>query len=362
MKSRRIAICLPDMGGGGAERVALEIIRELLAAGHKVDLVLVRATGQLMALVPPEVRVIELKARRLLGALGPLIRYFRHEQPDAVQVSMWPLTIVAILARRLAGSRARLVTSDHIAFVHAGWRDKMAIRMTAGPLYRLADARVVVSEGAARDLAALTGLRRGAIELVYNPISPPAAIRATKEAEILWAGARHRIVSAGSLKPQKNHALLLRAFARMARQDATLMILGEGPLRPDLERLAAELGIADRILLPGFRIDPWPFFASASLFVLSSDYEGFANVVLEAMAAGLPVVSTDCPSGPAEILDHGRFGTLVPVGDEAALAQAMAHALGDRGDPEPRRVRAATFSQGSARRYRELLVPEQPDA
>ena len=361
-QSRRIAICLPDMGGGGAERVALEIIRELLGAGHQVDLVLVHVVGQLLPLVPPEVRIVDLRAARLLGALGPLIRYFRRERPDAMQVSMWPLTTVAILAHRLSRSRALLMASDHIAFAHAGWRDKLTIRLTAGPLYRLADVRVVVSEGAARDLADLTGLGREAIELIYNPISPPAQIYPSAGAERLWGGARHRIVTAGSLKPQKNHALLLRAFARMGRKDATLMILGEGPLRPELERLGAELGIAEQLVLPGFQIDPWPFYASASLFVLSSDYEGFANVVLEAMAAGLPVVSTDCPSGPAEILDQGRFGALVRVGDEAALAAAMERALDDPGDAESRKARAATFSQGSARRYRELLVPERANA
>lgn len=361
-QSRRIGICLPDMGGGGAERVAIEIIHELLGAGHQVDLVLVQAIGQLLELVPPQVRIVDLKAPRLLGALGPLIRYFRRERPDAMQISMWPLTTVAILAHRLSRSRALLMISDHVAFSHAGWRDKMAIRMTAGPLYRLADVRVVVSEGAARDVAALTGLGRDEFELIYNPISPPERIRPTTEAERLWGGAKHRIVAAGSLKPQKNHALLLRAFARMDRKDSKLMILGEGPLRPDLERLAAELGVADRVVLPGFQIDPWPFYASASLFVLSSDYEGFANVVLEAMAAGLPVVSTDCQSGPAEILDHGRFGALVPVGDEAALAAAMDHALDNPGGAEARKARAATFAQGSSRRYRELLVPEQANA
>jgi glycosyltransferase involved in cell wall biosynthesis len=344
------------MGGGGAERVALEIIRDLLGAGHKVDLVLVRATGQLMPLVPAEVRVIDLNASRMLGALKPLVRYFRRERPDAIQVSMWPLTTVAILAHRLSRSRSRLMTSDHIAFSRAGGWDKALIRLTAGPLYRLADVRVVVSEGAAQDLAALTGLGRDRFELIYNPISPPREIRPMAKAERLWGPGKDRIIAVGSLKPQKNHAQLLRAFARMGREDTKLMILGEGPLRSDLERLAAELGILDRVVLPGFQIDPWPFYASASLFVLSSNWEGFANVVLEALAAGLPVVSTDCPSGPAEILDHGRFGALVPVGDEAALAAAMERALNNQGDPEAGRARAASISQGSARRYRELLL------
>lgn len=350
------------MGGGGAERVALEIIRDLLAAGHQVDLVLARATGALMPLVPRQVRVVDLEVSRVLAAIWPLVRYFRRERPDAVQVSMWPLTTMAILAHRLAGSKARLVTSDHIAFAQASWWDTLPIRLTAGPLYRLADVRVSVSEGAARDLAALTGLLRDRFEVIYNPISPPGEIRSTPAVEELWGGAGARIITVGSLKPQKNHALLLRAFACLERKDARLMILGEGPLRGDLERLAAELGIADHVILPGFALDPWPYYASASLFVLSSDYEGFANVVLEALAVGLPVVSTDCQSGPAEILDHGRFGTLVPVGDEAALADAMQRALDEPGDPGPGRERAARFSQGSARRYRELLLAGLADA
>lgn len=359
--ARRAAICLPDMGGGGAERVALEIIDELIAAGHEVDLVLVRAAGALLELVPPEVRIVDLQASRMAGALLPLMRYFRRERPDALQVSMWPLTAIAILAHRLARSRARLMTSDHIAFSSVPRSERRAFQLSATPLYPLADIRVAVSQGVADDLARLTGLNRSRILVIYNPISPPPTISSNAVVEALWGGEGPRIIAVGSLKEQKNHALLVRAFARLRRDNAKLMILGEGPLRPDLERLASDLGISEQVLLPGFKIDPWPFYASASLFVLSSDYEGFANVVLEAMAAGLPVVSTDCQSGPAEILDHGRFGALVPVGDEAALAAAMARALDDPGNPEPRQARAATFSQGSARRYRELLVPAPGD-
>lgn len=348
------------MGGGGAERVALEIIRELVGAGHRVDLVLLRAAGELLPLVPPQVRIIDLKASGMLGALWPLVRYLRHERPDAIQVSMWPLTTAAILARILSGTRPLLVTSDHIAFSQTALKVKVQLAVSAGLLYPFADHRVVVSDGAARDLAKFTGMRLDRFEMIHNPISPPDAIRSTAAVEILWGGARARIITVGSLKPQKNHALLIRGFARMRRPGAKLMILGEGPLRGDLEALAVELGIADDVIMPGFALDPWPYYASASLFVLSSDYEGFANVVLEALAAGLPVVSTDCRSGPADILDRGKFGSLVPVGDEAALAAAMERAMAGGDDDDAgraRRTRAASFSQGSARRYRQLLVP-----
>lgn len=353
---KRIAVCLPSMGGGGAERVALEIIDELLAAGHGVDLVLVQATGELMPLVPSTVQIVDLKARRMRDALLPLARYLRREQPHAMQVSMWPLTTIAIAARLLSRTPTRIVTSDHISFASAGAGLRLAVGLTAGLLYRFADHRVVVSEAALRELAELTEMDPGKFETIYNPLSVPEEIRPTAEAEGAWGGAGPRILTVGSLKRAKNHALLLRAFARLDRKDARLLILGDGPLRGELQALAADLGIARRLVMPGFALDPWPYYASADLFVLSSDWEGLPMVLIEALAAGLPIVSTDCPSGPREMLDGGRFGTLVPTGDEAGLAAAMAKALQAPGVPRPGIDRARSFAEGARRRYRQLLT------
>lgn len=183
----------------------------------------------------------------------------------------------------------------------------------------------------------------------------PEALRSTEQ---LWTAAPGgRILTVGSLKAQKNHPLLLRAFARLARPDARLMILGGGDDAP-LRRLAAELGIADRVVLAGFHLDPTPFYQTADLFVLSSDHEGFGNVIVEALAQGLPVVSTDCPSGPAEILEGGRWGALVPVGDAEALAAAIDRALATPHDPDALKRRAADFAPAiAARRYLDLLFP-----
>jgi glycosyltransferase involved in cell wall biosynthesis len=356
--SKRIAVCLPSMGGGGAERVALEIIDELLTAGHPVDLVLVQAAGELMPLVPATVRIVDLKARRIRGALMPLARYLRRERPHAMQVSMWPLTTVAIAARLLSRAPTRIVTSDHISFASAGAGLRLAVGLTAGLLYRFADHRIVVSEAALRDLADLTEMEPRQFETVYNPLSVPHAIQPTAEAEAAWGGPGPRILTVGSLKRAKNQALLLRAFARLDRKDARVMILGDGPLRGELQALAAELGIAERLAMPGFAIDPWPYYASADLFVLSSDWEGLPMVLIEALAAGVPIVSTDCPSGPQEMLDGGRFGRLVPTGDAATLAGAMERALQAPGDPEPRIAWAKSFAEGARRRYRLLLAGE----
>jgi glycosyltransferase involved in cell wall biosynthesis len=170
------------------------------------------------------------------------------------------------------------------------------------------------------------------------------------------------IVATGRLAPQKNFPLLLQAFALLRRQrPARLLILGEGRLRPQLEALIAELGLGEDVALPGFVTNPYAAFARASLFVLSSDYEGLGNVLIEAMACGCPVVSTNCPSGPAEILEGGRLGELVPVKDAAALSAAMLRALDTpRASADALRRRGAYFSQErSAERYLELLFGQQ---
>ncbi len=166
------------------------------------------------------------------------------------------------------------------------------------------------------------------------------------------------MLTVGSFKEQKNQQLLIRAFARLTQTtDATLMLLGEGDLGPGLKELASALGVSNRVLFPGFHPDPTPFYRTADLFVLSSDYEGLPTVIIEALASGVPVVSTDCPSGPFEILRGGEFGTLVPVGDEVALANAMEQALSTPSDPDRLRRRALDFSpEVAARRYLDLLL------
>jgi glycosyltransferase involved in cell wall biosynthesis len=362
--TKRIAFLLPNLRGGGAERVAVNLARSFLDRGFAVDMVLACAEGELLPLLPSEVTVVDLKAKRFRSALLPLARYLRQRRPDALQARMWPLTVIAILARRLARVSTRLVVSDHIAlsrqYGHAATTFAV-LKATTRWLYPSADVRLLVSEGAADDLAALSGLPRDSLEVVYNLIPPlPAPSPAAQgEADALWASdGAVRIISVGTLKHQKNHALLIRAFALLRReQRARLMIVGEGECRGELIALAAAEGVADDVLLPGFRREPWPLVATADLFVLSSDYEGFGNVLIEAMRLGVRVVTTNCPSGPAEIIDHGRYGQLVPPQDAAALAEGMKRALAADHDPELLRRRADTISGSTVvDRYLELLL------
>lgn len=356
---RKIALFVPSMAGGGAERVVLAEARELVRRGHRVDLILSLGGGELLPLVPPEVTVIDLGASRMMGALVPLVRYLRRERPDTVHATMWPSTAIAIAAHRIARSKARLVVSDQVALSRQfrGTPHWLPMLFTTRLFYPMADARICCSSAAADDVARISGVNRARFEVIYNPIDPPPTGVDNPLARSVWGNAKRRIINVGNLKDQKNHRLLLRAFAKSDHSDAKLCILGEGPLREELERLARELGVFEKVEFPGFFVNPWPFYEQANLFVLSSDYEGFANVIAEALYAELPVVSTDCVAGPREILGCGEFGTLVPVGDEERLAQAIDRSFEIPVERSGLRARALEIAGPQcARRYADLLT------
>ena len=360
MTSCRVALFLPTLAGGGAERVALALTSALLDKGCGIDLLLVRKEGALLRLVPDQVRVLELGGGRILGSLLPLVRYLRREKPDALHAFMWPLTVVAAVARRIARVPTRLVISDHTTLSeHAsGGRERQAMRLTIRRFYPWADSRVQVSRAAADDLAGFCGLERGSIEVVGNPLLVSAQVETSDEIEGWWDVPRgERILSVGSLKETKDHRALLRAFAGVPRPRARLMIVGEGPMRDELQALADRLGIGERVIWTGFQLDPWPFYASADLFVLSSRLEGQPVVLLEALASGVPIVSTDCPSGPREVLDEGLYGTLVQVEDEGGLAAAIDGALSAPSMSGALRQRARELlERGSVQRHLQLLL------
>lgn len=366
---KHIACFLPFLRGGGAERVMLSSIRDLVARGHRVDLVVMDSLGELMVLLPPEVRVIDFQVTRIRESLLPLVRYLKAERPDALHAQMWPMTVLGVLAHRIARSDALLMISDQVALSShmSSPLQLKALRWSARLTYPLADVRVMCSAAAADDICDLAGLDRTGFEVITNPIEPPSVIATNPKVEALWGDVADdpsggRIINIGSLKGQKNQALLLRAFARAsARPRAKLMILGQGDLRDSLQALAGELGIADRVIMPGFDIDPWPYLASADMFALSSDYEGFPLVLAEAMYAGLRLVATDCPTGPAELMAGGGFGQLVPMGDAGALAQGIDAAWTQPHDAEAQRARAiALAGPAQIARYSQLLTGPNP--
>lgn len=359
---KSISILLPDLCGGGAERVMLDLAREFAHLGHSVEFVLMRAKGDFLPEAQHDFTIVDLATPRARNVAPALARYLRQRRPDALISAMWPLTVIAPLAARMASFRGKVVVSEHAMlsqqYAPRGGLHRIALRASAFAAYRLASARVGVSHGTGADMAALSHMPPGRFTTIHNPVRPAVrpAPDALSVAHALWATDGPRILTVGNLKPEKNHPLLLRAFATMVRPDARLMLLGQGGNEAALRALASDLGIADRIIFAGFHPDPSPFYATADLFVLSSDHEGFGNVIVEALSFGLPVVSTDCPSGPAEILEGGRFGRLVPVGDAHAMARAMEGALAAPVDREALIRRAADFApEIAARKYLNLI-------
>lgn len=360
-----ISIVLPDLRGGGAERVMLDLAHEFSGLDIDIDFVLMKAIGDFLPEAQREFQVLNLGTPRTRGVPSALARYLRERKPDAVIANMWPLTSSAVIGRAMSRHKCRLLLVEHCMLTqqYASWgrfhAGMMATSMAA--TYRFADQVAAVSEGAAKDSARLARLSNDRVKVVHNPIPQRQASspEATATAEALWdCPPGQRILTVGNLKEQKNHPLLMRAFADFRYPEARLMLLGQGAKEAALRALAGELGIADRVIFAGFHSDPTPFYQTANLFVLSSDNEGFGNVIVEALACGTPVVSTDCPSGPAEILENGKYGRLVPVRDPQALADAMREALAAPNDPALLKQRAGDFAPAiAAKRYLELLCP-----
>jgi glycosyltransferase involved in cell wall biosynthesis len=336
MSSRgAIAFFLPSLRSGGAERVMMNLAQGITERGLPVDVVLAAATGDLLDQLPPAIRLVDLRAGRVLPSLGPLIGYLRRERPRILISSMDHANLVALWAARLARRATPVVVTVHTTVSQEiPLRGRLVARLVAylaGTFYPWAAGVVAVSQGVADDFARTSGLPRDRVRVVYNPVITPNVVALARKApDHPWFGAGQPpiILGVGRLTPAKDFPTLIRAFAQVRRRrTGRLIILGEGEDRSALEALAKDLGVADDVALPGFRDDAPTYMAGSALFVLSSAWEGLPTVLIEALAAGARVVSTDCRSGPREILQEGRLGTLVPVGDAAALAEAIIDAL-----------------------------------
>lgn len=338
----RVAFYLPSLRGGGAERSIVTLANAFAARGLDVDMVLATAEGPYLADLASDVRLVDLGARRVLTSLPGLSRYLRAEHPRALLAAMTHANVVAVMAHRLSRVSLRLVLSERNTLSRSmvsvtSLRSRGFLRMLRYA-YTRADTIVAVSNGVADDLAHTVGLPRQRIEVVYNPIVSHAVFeKAAEPLDHPWfqAAAPPVILSVGRLNPQKDYATLLRAFAEVRQQmTCRLAILGEGASRDTLEALARDLGVWDDVTMPGFVPNPFNWMRKASVFVLSSAWEGLPGVLIQAMACGTPVVSTDCPSGPSEILAGGVWGRLVPVGDVEAVARAIEATLTSKTNPD----------------------------
>lgn len=349
-KKSRVAIFIPSLTGGGAERVAVTLANGFADKGSMVDLVLVQKAGPYLSDVASTVNVVDLHAGRVLTSLPSLVGYLRKARPQVMLSLLDYANVVAVWARMLSGVEMRLVLSEHsapgLAIERAfSWRTRITPALMRW-FYPKADGIVAVSGGVADGLSSNIRLPREKVTVVFNPFNL-SKIRASSQEPIdhPWfaQGEPPVLLTVGRLAKEKDFPTLIRAFALVRKQrPAKLAILGEGALRGELEVLVTELGLEGDVALPGFVKNPFAWMHHASLFILSSTAEGLPNVLVEAMACSTPVVSTDCASGPAEILENGKWGRLVPVSDATAMCRAIIATLDEQGHPDVAR-RAEDF-------------------
>ena len=345
------------------------MVRNLAAAlaadGTAVDLVVTLPAGSEPPASPGRgVRIVDLGTRHSFGTALALRRYLRRTCPDALLAAGHRYNKAAVVATRWLADRPRLWLSIHntvsTGLAASGplrrWRRRAALRH----LYPRADGIIAVSEGVAEDFATVTGLPTSLLAIIHNPIAVET-IRAAAAPGPTHPWLRDKtspvVAAMGRLSRQKDFPTLLRAFNWLQEAiPSRLIIFGEGPERNRLKALVAELGLTERVSLPGFSTEPYRELGHADVFALSSEWEGFGNVLVEALALQVPVVATDCPSGPREILREGTFGQLVPVADSTALAAALRDQLDAPVVPADWEAAVAPYRPGQvALRYREVM-------
>lgn len=366
---RLISLFLPSLAGGGAERVFVELANGFTEHGVAVDLVLASASGPYTSEICDAVRVVDLKCRGVLRAIPRLARYLAREQPAALLSALDHANVGALLARVIAKSPTRCVVSMR-SVPRAVYREAPSIRgrvllQLMKVTYPLADGIVANSRAVAADLSGLLRSERN-ITVIYNPLDMDRVERLSREdLGHPWAaaGAPPVILGVGSLTGLKDFRTLVRAFSLVRSQrPCRLVILGEGPERAAIETLLRQLGVQDDAYLPGFIGNPFPWMRCSRVFVSSSLTEGCPNALMQALACRMAVVSTDCAGGSAEILENGKWGQLVPVGDSQSMAGAIKSALDT---PSSFRAydRALDFAPGRiSQRYLAALLPESTAA
>ncbi|MCU0833922.1 MAG: glycosyltransferase [Chromatiaceae bacterium] len=334
---RPVCLFIPSFGDGGVERMMVNIARGIAGEGVPVDFLVGSRDRPFLDLLPGGVSLEAVGAGSRRQRLRYLVEYLERRQPSVVLSAKTRDDEVALAAKRGVNGDTRFFLRPGTAMSERWrakgqnplrqWLEGMRLRR----LFRRADGVIAVSRGVADDVADITGIPEDRIRVIRNPnITPELEEMARAPLDHPWFGPGEPpvVMGMGGLRTQKDFTTLIRAFARLRQVLACrLLILGQGRQRDRLLRLADDLGLAEVVSLPGFDPNPYRYLARSKLFVLSSRWEGSPNVLTEALALGVPVVATDCRSGPAEITAGGKLGPLVPVGDVAAMAQAMEQTL-----------------------------------
>lgn len=331
----KISLILPGLAGGGAEKVMLLLAKGFAEKGFNVDLIVCKATGHLMNSVPEGVNFINLEAKRIVFAFPSLIKFLYGSDTDIIFSSLKPVNILTVLSKKLLFLQAKVGIVEHSTLSERilnakKIKDKFVIPFLMKWTYKFADQIICVSKGVADDLSATLSLDRSSIEVIYNPVIDNELVEKSNEpiTHKWFEQGTPVIIGMGRLIEEKNFPLLIRSFSMVReRIESKLMILGEGEKKAEIKKLISDLKITQDVDLIGFVENPYKYLKNANLFVLSSNVEGLPTALIEAMACGTPVISTDCPSGPREILENGKFGALIKMNSHEELSEKMCECL-----------------------------------
>ena len=352
-QNKKIAFFIPSLAGGGAERIWLILSNCLVELGYAVDLVLAKAEGPYLEQVSSSIQIVNLNSSRTVLSVFPLAKYLREEKPYVMFSALNHANLIALIAHRIAKSATKLYVSVHcflsLDVQNCERKRERLIPFLIRCFYPWASGVIAVSRGVADELINVTHLSKDLVEVIHNPVVTDELIeKAQLAVDHPWLKDKDVpvVLGVGRLIEQKDFVSLIKAFMKLQEtQPSRLIILGEGNERAKLEALVQKFGLTDKVDLPGFVTNPYSNMAHADVFVLSSAWEGLPTVLIEALATGTPVVSTDCKSGPDEILENGKFGNLSPVGNIQELAKSIHKTLMDPTDSNLLIRRAFDFSE-----------------
>ncbi len=360
----KISLIIPSLQGGGAEKVVVNLANYWADYGYLVEVIQLRSGGEFESSLNKEIKVINLEATRVRACFIPLFKILKKSNPDLILVSIFPLTILVNIVWKILNLKGTYVAIEHNNLTKSissrGWISYLKNRLMAILFYRTIDNVIAVSNGVARDLASFSLIQLDRINTIYNPIvleKLPKNKISKEDSLSLWHSKDGiRILTVGSLTKQKDQRLLIKALSLINKKiPFVCIVLGIGPLKDELVELAKITGLQESIFFEGFVSNPTPYYLSADVFILTSAWEGFGNVLVEALECDLPIISTDCESGPNEILNGGEFGVLVPVSDEMALKKAIENFHLNKPLHPPGHLRAKDFSVEKAATLYEKL-------
>lgn len=356
-KKIHIGFFIPSMRGGGAERVFANLANEFSKRNFKVDLVLAQKEGPYLKDISSRVNIVDLKAHRILKSFFPLIEYLKREKPDVLLSTLRHVNIISIVSKIMSRSSTRVIIKQASYFRLSPNRIIMFLEKT---LFKKANSIIAVSEGVKKSLSEKLLIPEQKIKVIYNPVFNQKILEeSNKEVHHpFFQDKKNKIIlGVGRLSKEKDFPTLLRAFNSIKTSSTRLIILGEGQKREELENLVRELKLEEHVSMPGFVDNPYAFMSRVDVFVMSSLHEGLPNVLIEAMACGASIVSADCPGGPFELLDGGKYGRLFPVGNIYKLSEAILESLQHPMDKRILLNRAKNFSiEKAADEYHRLFT------